>query len=273
MTEQSENLIDKPLKNAPVYFSVIQAKFNPVPAMDQLYVGKIQDLLRKEGFVNFKPETGQVLEVKPGEKSSVKEVKSWHMSNEAQTAGYVLNSDSITFRTTDYKSRVEFLASFFQGLKVVHEVVELSHINRLGLRYLSAVIPNQEETIKEYLSSPLSDLNVGERVSRLSEVRLLTELPETSTKGQLIARVFGSNSQLGYPADMVPNGLVPKSEFSNQFSNQSVYNHAVIDIDHFSDERFEFKLEEIQTRIKDLHLILKRAFVESVSKHALEVWK
>ena len=233
------------------------------------YIGKIQDLMRKEGFVNFRPETSQVLEVTPGEKSYVTEVTSWQINNAELTEGYTLNSNSITFRTTHYRSRVEFLRSFKLGLKIVHDVVELDHVNRLGLRYLSAVIPTEDEKVRIYLESPLSSLDIGERVSRMSEVRFHTDLADSDKKGHLVARVYGTKGPLGYPADMVPNGLARKPEFDNQ----SPCNHAVIDIDHSSDESIEFDLEKIEARALNLHSILKLAFINTVTPHALEVWK
>ena len=268
MAEKSEDWIDKPLTNAPVYFSVIQARFNAVVAMEQ-YVGKIQDLMRKEGFVSFRPESSQVLEVTPGKKSFVTEVTRWQISNAGLTEGYSLSSDSIIFRTTHYQSRVEFLDRFNLGLKIVHEIVQLDHVSRLGLRYLSAVIPSEGERVRDYLESPLSRLNVGERTSRMSEARFQTKLPGSESQGHLVARIYGTNGPLGYPADMVPSGLVPKPEFNKQ----SDCDHAVIDIDHYLDKHIKFNLQEIETNIVSLHSTLKKAFVNTVSDHALQVWE
>ncbi len=43
------------MSNAPVYYALAQAHFNPVAAMSK-YVDQIQDRLRREGYPLFEPQ-------------------------------------------------------------------------------------------------------------------------------------------------------------------------------------------------------------------------
>lgn len=43
------------MSNAPVYYALVQAHFNPVAAMVK-YVDQVQDRLRREGYPLFEPQ-------------------------------------------------------------------------------------------------------------------------------------------------------------------------------------------------------------------------
>ena len=43
------------MSNAPVYYALAQAQFNPVAAMAK-YVDEVQDRLRREGYTLFEPQ-------------------------------------------------------------------------------------------------------------------------------------------------------------------------------------------------------------------------
>lgn len=43
------------MSNAPVYYALAQAQFNPVAAMAK-YVYEVQDLLRRDGYTLFEPQ-------------------------------------------------------------------------------------------------------------------------------------------------------------------------------------------------------------------------
>lgn len=43
------------MSNAPVYYAVAQAQFNPVAAMAK-YVDEVQDILRRKGYTLFEPQ-------------------------------------------------------------------------------------------------------------------------------------------------------------------------------------------------------------------------
>ncbi|XSG86662.1 MAG: TIGR04255 family protein [Methylohalobius sp. ZOD2] len=138
------------MSNAPVYYALVQVKFNPVAAMAK-YVDEIQDHLRREGYTLFEPQQVTHLQFRsapagqaPNE-PQVGHTTSWLITKGDRTAGFILNASSLTFHTTHYETHNEFIPELLLGLKAVHDVVNLEHLDRLGLRYLDAVLPKSGE--------------------------------------------------------------------------------------------------------------------------------
>src|SRR5262245_49029180 len=120
------------MSNAPVYYALAQAHFNPVAAMTK-YVDQIQDRLRREGYPLFEPQQFTQLQMLP--EPQIQQTVSWLMTKSDRTAGFILGSSAITYHTTHYQTHKEFIQELLQGLTAVHDVVSLDHISRLGLRY------------------------------------------------------------------------------------------------------------------------------------------
>ena len=82
------------MSNAPVYYALVQAHFNPVAAMAK-YVDQIQDRLRREGYPLFEaqqvthlvvPGPGRAQPVEP----QVTQVHQWLITRSDRTAGFIL---------------------------------------------------------------------------------------------------------------------------------------------------------------------------------------
>ena len=86
--------------------------------------------------------------------------------------------------------------------------------------------------------------------------------------GTLVARVHWMNAPLGFPPDIVPNGLVLKSRFA---SNQ-VCDHAVIDIDHFVEGTMALDFPAIQAQLASLQATIRQAFEATITEHARRIW-
>ena len=79
----------------------------------------------------------------------------WSFTNSERTEGYLLLSNALVFHTTAYNTFESFLERTIFGLNLVHEIVELDYVERIGLRYLNAVFPINDETIEQYLNPGL----------------------------------------------------------------------------------------------------------------------
>ena len=132
------------MSNAPVYYALAQAHFNPVAAMSK-YVEQIQDRLRREGYPLFEPQQVTHLIV-PGPSQTqqaepeIRHTLSWLITRSDRTAGFILAPSAITYHTTHYDTREEFIPELLRGLAAVHEAATLDHVSRVGLRYLDAVL-------------------------------------------------------------------------------------------------------------------------------------
>jgi uncharacterized protein (TIGR04255 family) len=261
------------MSNAPVYYALAQAQFNPVAAMEK-YVIDIQDVLRRDGYTLFEAQEVTQLQfiAAPGE--TVAEPKlipthTWLITKADRTSGFVLSQTSLIYHTTHYETSDKFISDLLCGLKAIHDVVTLDHLSRLGLRYLDAILPHSNEKVDSYLVKGLHGVEFG-AAQRYS---LIESVFETSSgpllpKGTLVARVHRATSQLGYPPDMVPNGLLPMS----RFENTNVISHAIIDTDHFVEGIMPLDFNQIKDQYVNLHATIKDAFNAMITEYATETW-
>lgn len=261
------------MSNAPVYYALAQAQFNPVAAMDK-YVAQVQDRLRREGYTLF--DTQQVTHLQiatapgqpPGE-PDLRHLTSWLIAKADRTSGYILSPTSITFHTTHYETSDEFIPELLRGLRSVHEVVGLDHVSRLGLRYLDAVLPRAGETVDQYLVDGLHGIRFGAKQRyALNESVFETDSGPLLPKATLVCRVHRMTSPLGFPPDMIPSGLVQMHKFVVSEPRP----HAVIDTDHFAEGRAALDFDRIGEQLSTLHSTIKLVFEATTSPHARAVW-
>lgn len=255
------------MSNAPVYYAFAQARFNPIEAMSK-YMGEIQDKLRRDGYPLFEPHHEMRLELRSSEPHIDRDQR-WLITRSDRTAGFILASTFIAYHTTHYDTRDAFLPELLRGLKAVHDVVTLDHVSRLGLRYLDAVLPQENERVEKYLVRGLHGVEFDAKpIYRLTESVFNTDVGPLIQAGTLIARVHKRMAPLGFPPDLVPIGLKIKP----QFEVREVREHAVIDTDHFAEGRMPLDLAKLKEQLLTLHAIIKSVFRAMTTDHARAVW-
>ncbi|MCF5855608.1 TIGR04255 family protein [Aeromonas veronii] len=261
------------LSNAPIYYALAQAQFNHIGAMHK-YVNEVQDQLRRCGYVFF--ETQQSAQVQMSApmgnvitEPQISHVTQWSFTNADRTAGFILGPSSIIYHTTHYTTKDEFLPELIRGIKSVHSVVSLGHIERLGIRYLDAVIPFNNERVAQYLVGGVQGPEYnGNKQFGLSESVFITETGPLISSGTLVSRVYLSNSALGLPSDLGPIFLEPKE----RFRPTGPIDHAVIDTDHYVEGRMPLRLELIELQLRNMHQTSKDVFRINVTPYALKKW-
>lgn len=258
--------------NAPVCYVLAQAQFSPVHNIVD-YVGKIQDSLRHI-YPLFDPQLVNHLQVQvspmqPVGDVQVAQAQSWLITRTDRSAGFILSSSSITYHTTHHKGHETLIEELLRGLQAVHAAAKLDHVGRLGLRYLNAVVPSNEESVEQYLASGLLGVQLPGREQYFgTELVLHTETNPLVTQGLLIARTHRVVTPLGYPADMVPNGLVPMPKFAITEPTA----HAMMDIDHSVSGIMPLELNQLNLQLLSLHESIKETFQASITPHARTVW-
>ncbi len=258
------------MTKAPVYYVLAQAKFNPIAAMGDKYVNDIQDRLRQAGYTLFEQQNIAQIQLGNPEVCPISQVSQWLVSKENMTSGFILTASSLMYHTTHYETSEEFIPEFLRGLQIVHDVVSLDHISRLGLRYLDAVVPSSHETVRQYLVNGLHGVDFkAEQEYTLTESVFKTNSGPLLSNGKLVARVLQlASSLLVYPADLLPQKLVPMKRF--EFKEPCA--HAVIDTDHFVEGHMPVDFDKIKAQLVSLHAINKEAFESAVSAHAKKIW-
>lgn len=261
------------LANAPVYFTVAQVRFNPVLNLDG-YLPAIQDRMRAAHFPDFKRETFQRLVMSFGVAEGV-EMPAPSLLPQARcsfgdisnTSVFLLENNALTFQTTAYETFPAFCKKFITGLAIVHEALHLDFTERLGLRYLNAVIPRAGETLGDYLITEV--LGLANKFDGHALSHSMSENVTANASGeQMVARVVILDGRVGLPAD-----LTSFAQNINPRFTQSEGRHAIIDADAFHERREIFDLSKLESKLYRLHDdFIRHSFEMITTPHAMSAW-
>lgn len=265
------------MANAPVYFTLAQVRHNPVLSLDS-YIPGIQESLRKAGYPDFQRDMSVVFNLgnlAPAAGGDTKQeqpqqlrIERFMFSNMQRTRGFILDQNSLSFQSTEYDVFESFSGEFLMGLGIVHRAVSFGFSERVGIRYLDAVVPpGGEKELPKFL-----DLGVLGLASRLGDnVTVLHSFSETQIRtivGNVLSRTIIQNGPLGFPPDLQPIGL----QVAERFINVSGV-HAIIDTDGSNETREAFDLDALRGKLQALHDEIIKVFQATVTEHALNVWK
>lgn len=253
---------------APVFYTLAQVQFNPIAQMSDYYVASLQERLRRTGFPDYREEQQVSLTIRLTDESQPDfhptHQKRWSFMNSQRTEGYLLRSDVLVFHTTAYNTFTDFLDKTISGLSLVNEIVELDYTEKIGLRYLDAIVPNDNETLQQYLNLSLLGFFPNLR-GKLNHN--FTEMFAAIDSGNLVARAVIMDGALALSPDLAPLQLVLQDRFTT-IKGQN----AVLDTDYFIPQRDSFNIEKIKDQFLKAHEIVKNVFETSVTNYAREKW-
>lgn len=259
------------MNKAPVYFTVAQVQFNAILSLES-YLPAIQDRMRARHFPDYKREVFQRL-ILPFGVGEAGQVATPSLLPEARytfgdiegTSGFVLDNNALSFQTTAYDTFEIFSKNLFDGLGILHEALRLDFTERVGLRYLDAVLPMAAiESLSDYLAPEVLGLSQklgGQLAHSVSETVV------SNGAGQLVSRVIIQNGHVGIPPEMTV--LAPK--VNHRFTRPAGL-HAILDTDAFYAQREEFNLSKLEIRLSALHEEILKSFKATVTQHALKAW-
>ncbi|WP_422776838.1 TIGR04255 family protein [Pseudomonas mediterranea] len=256
------------LANAPVYYALAQVRFNPVALMEK-FANELQDHLRRSGYPIFETEVGRSIDFGDATnnqefKPTITETPNWFFTSGDRNNGYVLGPDFLTFQTTNYLDHEEFFQSLCKGLDILNEIASIDGISRIGLRYLDAVVPEPGEQTNLFLHSQVQGVEFG-----LEPLGGSWESAYKTDQGILVAKIYKAvNSLLGFPVDLQPRSLTIRDKFV--FSAPK--DHAVIDLDHFSQLSLPMNADLIYENFVKLHAPLNQCFRALATEHAFSRW-
>ncbi|MGN6084300.1 TIGR04255 family protein [Trinickia sp.] len=259
----------KKLNNAPAYYTVAQVQFNPILNLDA-YIPAIQAKMRERHFPDFKQDVVQRLifgTAEPGQlvAPTVTPQSRYQFGDISGTSRFVLETNALSFQTTDYETFETFSEMLLTGLGVAHDALHLDFIERIGLRYLDAVQPSGEkESLRDFLVQEVLGLSLR------GDVQLQHSVSETvvaTPAGQLVSRVLIRHGQVGLPLELM--ALAPK--IAPRFTQRDGL-HAIIDTDASTTQREAFDLTSVETQLTALHDEIDKCFRAIVTEHALAAW-
>jgi uncharacterized protein (TIGR04255 family) len=195
----------------------------------------------------------------------VSKINRWEFANKESDTGFIIQADSFVYHTTNYSGFKEFIEEFEFALSQVNDAVEISLVERIGLRYIDAVEPNKGDALDSYIVEglagfPLRELGVNMLISH-------TEAVAQTSLGTLLLKATIKNDDRVLPPDLSPVGLTVRRSVSADTPT------AIFDFDHYCEKSIEFSVEEVVKRMSKLHAITSNAFWTTVTEHAIQQWK
>jgi uncharacterized protein (TIGR04255 family) len=142
------------MKNAPVYFTIAQVRFNPILSLST-FVPAIQEKFRKHGFAGFKKAVAMTFAFSPaatkeaeGEVPPAQPLERFIFADTENIQNFVLEHGALSFQSTRYEVFEKFRGELMKGVELLDEIVGgLSFVERIGLRYLDAVMPREGDEL------------------------------------------------------------------------------------------------------------------------------
>ncbi|MDR3752648.1 MAG: TIGR04255 family protein [Terracidiphilus sp.] len=261
-------------KNAPVVYVIVQVRYSPVLSL-KTYVPQIQENFRRNGFPAFDSRFNFQLafsippppEPEPAEPAiPLARTLSYMFSNRDRSQSFVLEENGLTLHVTDYLDFSWFLDLFLTHLEHIHGVISPDSSERIGLRYIDAVLPKPGSEVKEYLIPAVLGLSEqpveGSVQHSYSETMLLNG--NTSTISRIIAR----SGKIAFPPDMVGLPVQINSRFTEYEGT-----HALVDTDSFQTTRSPMEIQKLRDTLHQLHESVENAFDAVTTDFARADWK
>lgn len=253
---------------APVFYALAQIKFNWVEQMAN-YVGPLQDALRRQGYPDFREDHQLHMQVTPGPQLDVQrqEVKRWVFTDQTRQEGFILLKDAMIFQTANYSRFTDFKRVVLEGLEALHRQVELAYIDRIGLRYLDAVIPSEGYPLEQLLSPGL----IGLYREVAGEPRqAVTETVSGVADGTLMVRTLISPQGVVLPPDLQPMSLQLDSRIAASQGREA----AVLDSDYYVAQRDTFDSQAVARQLDASHAVILEAFNRATTQQArAQLWQ
>ena len=258
------------LKNPPVYFTLAQVKFNPLPLLTlEEHIDSIQEKFRVADFPDYQEQQNVTIQVTIGSEGQQKPTqanqKIFLFGDIDRTHVFVLDKQSLTLQSTNYGTFKAFSEKFLSGLRLVHEVLSLSYAERIGLRYLDRVTPQEgEDDIGPYLENSAYALT-----SKIDGKSVYTYTEAKNEIGQitLLSRVIVQEGPLAFPPDVQQGQLLVNAMLAKY---SGIY--ALLDNDGFYQSREAFDLMTIKAHLDEIHGVVSKAFKAMTTDYARETW-
>lgn len=261
------------LRNPPLYFTLAQILFNEILDFDD-YLPAIRAKLVEIGFADLQKNTIQRVIIEHWKGEAVPNITKTDQIIALDITGetsFIVDFNSLTLQTTNYRSFTEFMTLFVSVLKFLNALVPngISVVNRMGIRYLNLIDP-KVESLQYELSTfllpevlgPLNNLPSGDLLKRNymeSEIQVDQETVRT--------RVVLLRGPAGFPPDISTEWLIIPEKLKRVAGL-----HVIVDIDASTIERQSFDLKTIENRLVSMHSSIDKVFMSLTTENARKMW-
>jgi uncharacterized protein (TIGR04255 family) len=230
------------------------------------YIDDIQESLRRSGYPRFEEGRGHEILLRPGLQPEIREHSRWEFQNKERSAGIIVMQNAIVLHTNRYDTFDHFAKSLRLALEVIGAAVKPALVERLGLRYVDLVRPEDGESWTDYLKPELHGLNPA--AIGMTEGLQRHETVGTTKVGQLVVRCVQSTDGVFLPADLSPTTL----DYTGVTVRQGEL-LTLLDFDHFTQVTRDYDVDHVMSVMWELHENLGVTFLEATTDLAMKKWE
>ena len=251
---------------SPLIIVLAQVRITPVLSLET-YIPRLQDILRTREFPRLITRKMKTTTQDSTGRTQISEATDWVFADKAGQFALVVGDRSIALVTSAYVSFENFAARIQECLQIVHEVVNISGVERLGLRYVDLIEPSAEKPLSYFLESCVLGLSLeglGLRMSSHSQT-----IFETSENRKLVVRATERPRGLVIPPDLLSLQLkLRKSHTLEQ-------TFGILDLDHYAEfpEPDDYSTSGVIENLCELHDVVDQAFRKATTENAKLDWK
>lgn len=263
------------LKNPPVYFVIGQVRFNEQPVVIRDNLHQIQEGFRQLGYVDFQTkaleQTEIVIEGAQVKNHRGESIVYFDFANIERSELFRLEAHQLSFHTVNYHTFTTFVERFEKALGILMAHAQIELVERVGLRFLNAVLRQEGEEIATYLHPQLLGFSA---LSNGFEVRYSgTETLMIDGSDFILARVVIHQGRVGFPVDLSNTGLEIAERFREYKGPLPL---AILDNDAFNSERLssgKSMSTEIMQTFGRLKTMVDAVFMKSATERAFSIWR
>lgn len=261
------------VKHPPVFFTIAAVRHEPILALGG-FIPEIQDKLRRKGFSGPTDTADITTNIRDQSRG---EFKSFTIFNPERTEACTFNEEGIyAFHTSAYESRSALFASFRTGLEILHSVVTLKTVNRVGARMLDLIRPSDYgKQMADFVDPHLLGFNGLGCTKDWS--RGPSSLDEKFFDGdaEVLAKFACIPDGFGIHADLF--SVISRHLLLEFVTNSPGEVHGILDIDSGTqmsrtNTGREYDVERIMAELEDHKNRISRVFRATVKPEALAAW-
>lgn len=255
------------LSNAPLIYVLAQIVFTRVPKMGMLWEDFHQAIFDRYPHAN--PEHIRQLQLDNQAEPLASELVRWNIVDRSKREGVILSPDSLVFHATSYKTSNEFFRNLEFVLSELAEILPKNvEINRLGLRYIDLLLPNDEFSIDDQVAGKLGSVSLDDIGCEFNKLEEVTSY-KTPENGVLVIRHRQSTGTDILPSDVFPNNLRSAPLLESPKPAGVV---GLMDYDHYVHLENTFETSHIMDLLRDMHSTSSQAFKKTTTPDAQVFW-
>ena len=252
------------LPNAPLAYVVVQIRISTFMEMKD-HIAALHAVLRPK-LRGMRESNVQIFQLSLSE-PKVQVVPRWEFYDLSNREGVLVQNDSIAFHTTHYEDGVSFLRRVRIVLDAVEKVLpNMLMTERIGLRYVDIVVPNNTEFPNEYVAEGLRGIE-----DHMKPKHSMYFASYELDQGTMIFRynILPPGTE-PLPEELLPLQLDPSPVLQRARASQRFL--GVLDSDRSIHDRSEFNPENLMSQLNGMHDDISRMFKAVGSKHAFKIW-